>query len=64
MFYAGFDGEGSPWLGLMQVGYAWTTDYVTWNIETELEPALTVGVPGSWDEHWSSNPTVLIHNDL
>ncbi len=61
MFYAGFDGEGSPWLGLMQVGYAWTTDYVTWNIETELEPALTVGVPGSWDEHWSSNPTVLIH---
>jgi len=64
MFYEGFDGTNTTsWPYYFRVGYAWSTDYTSWNIVADFEPVLDVGYPGSWDEHWSGNPTVLIHND-
>lgn len=64
MFFTGFNGETySPELSYFRVGYAWSDDYVTWNVETIWDPALDVGEPGSWDARMVRFPSVLFLND-
>jgi hypothetical protein len=61
MFYDGYTGPIPSYAyGKSQVGYAWSTDYVTWVVDTV---ELGVGEPGEWDEDHASSPAVLVHND-
>jgi hypothetical protein len=63
MFFTGYDGTTtSPELSYFRVGYAWSTDYVNWTVENNMEPVVDVGEPGSWDDRWVRSPTVLIQD--
>jgi predicted GH43/DUF377 family glycosyl hydrolase len=63
MFFNGFDGDTFyPEPTYFRVGYAWSTDYINWTVENNMEPVVHVGEPGSWDDRWVRSPTVLIHD--
>jgi hypothetical protein len=62
MFFNGFD--GSTWsqhFSYFRVGYAWSTDYVTWTIETVWWPVVDVGLQGTWDDRAVRTPSVMVH---
>ena len=47
IFFDGYDGTTtSPELSYFRVGYAWSTDYVNWTVENNMEPVVDVGDPG------------------
>lgn len=63
MFFAGFDGTttypNNGYYSFVRVGYAWTTDYINWNIHSD---PVVVGDPGEWDETMVHGPSVMIHD--
>lgn len=56
MWYSGYDGTN------VQIGHATSTDRINWEKDT-LNPVLTVGDPGKWDDHWCYQPSVFIDGD-
>lgn len=64
MFFHGFDASTwDPVFSYFRVGYAWSTDYVTWQIENFGWPVLWEGVAGEWDDRAVRTPSVIVHND-
>jgi predicted GH43/DUF377 family glycosyl hydrolase len=64
MFFTGYDGTTipPPEYSYYRVGYAWSTDYVNWTVENNMEPVVDVGAVGSWDERMVHVPSVIVHD--
>jgi hypothetical protein len=47
----------------LAIGYAWSTDGLTWTKNTDYNPVLTPGTAGSWDDLLIALPVVLLEGD-
>ena len=53
---------GSQTIVTYDVGYAWTTDYVTWNVHDDV--ALPKGAAGQWDNYAVFDAEVLLDDGI
>jgi beta-1,2-mannobiose phosphorylase / 1,2-beta-oligomannan phosphorylase len=62
MWYNGYDTQ-PYYMGKMEVGLATSTDGQNWTNHS-TSPVLPVGSPGSWDEMWAYQSTVLFEDGV
>ena len=61
MWYSGFNAQGEQHF---QIGYATSSDGINWTKADSINPILTFGAPGSWDDNDVIDPSVIFDGQI
>jgi len=63
MWFTGWDGYATGPLRYFRIGYATSTDGISWTVHNNDSSVLDVGGSGTWDNYGVRFPSVLVHNN-